>query len=391
MDTRSRTAQYLVHTASDAGIPGHCIPTLGHPASAMEMYRVAAIETTGHEGWNSCFTDFTVPAALARLVEGPVVSMSDLIAAETALQALMWHERIDILVPAFRLDQAGFVGYVREADPRSELAFRLFEPAAPYDQLFVAERILASEGRAEASNIEGSTTVGRLIEDARSDYLAHAPFEAAVLSSVPASMGVPAYFAHPLLRPYTGKRAFFGEFYTAVAKQWDDGMRVVPDLVEVIPVPPLTAIVMDRAPSRDALPAAIHELRAELSNVRLELQGFGDMVRGAYNQAEVERRCQDIRRSFEASFRASRYPTPSFLLPLLKLYKCVKSPLDALIKALNPLYEPEDPRVLADRTVTSRTFQKLLRVDAMHSLLGTMLTATEIRRLEQSASRSRQT
>jgi hypothetical protein len=355
-----------------------------------DLFRVAALHTTGHEGWNSCFTDFTAPAALARLIEGEVKSVDDLRAAEVALQSLMWHERVDILVPGFKSHHGAFVGYTREADPRTQVAFDLFSSAGACDQLFVVEDVQVRDGVVESSNIKGSGVLGIPFDEATESYLNRSPYQAAVLSSIPADFGVPAYFTHPLLRPYSGKRGFFGEFYTSVARDWDKAMKVVPDIAEVIPVPPLIAIVLDRASRRSDLPAAILTLREELAPVRAEMLGFTDILRGAYTQVQVEEKCRDIRASFTAAFNASRRGGQSLLLPLLKLYKAVKSPLDPLISALNPDYVPGDPRVLADRTVTARTFAKLLRVDAMHSLLANMLTEAEIRSLSRSVSLRRE-
>src|ERR1035437_6340009 len=155
-------------------------------------------------------------------------------------------------------------------------------------------------------------------------------------------MGVPAYFANPLLGPFSGKRGFFGQFYTAVAREWDESVNVVPDVREVVSVPPLVAIVLDRAATRADLPSTIHTLRDELAPVRKEMLGFAEMLRGALGQAEIDRRCKDIQASFAATFKASRAERASFLLPLLKLYRAGKSPLEPLIRALNPDYQPSD-------------------------------------------------
>ena len=387
MDERSRQTIWVVHTPDAGSVPGPYIPTLGHPTSASDLFRVVGIHATGHEDWNSCFTDFTAPASLGRLIEGEVRSVDDLRAAEVALQALMWHERVDVLVPAFKTGHGQFVGYTRENDPRTQIAFDLFAAVAAYDQIFAVEEVSVVEGIVRQSNLDGSGVEGMPFEQAKAGYLDRSPFQAAALSEIPIHFGVPAYFAHPNLRPYSGKRGFFGEFYTSVSRQWDEAMRVVPDIQEVIPVPPLVAIVLDRAATRSDLPASILALREELAPVRTEMLRFSDMVRGAYNQVQVEAQCKEIRASFAAAFKASRRTDQSFLLPLLKLYKAVKSPLDPLIAALNPDYEPGDPRVIADRTLTARTFARLLKVDAMHSLLANMLSESEIKKLERSASR----
>ncbi len=104
-----RTAVYGVAYQEETGPVGSYIPTLGYPTSAADMYRVGAIEETGHEGWNSCYTDVHTCNSLARLIEGPIKTRADLQDVETALQLLMWHDRVVALKPW--LDGEGFVNY----------------------------------------------------------------------------------------------------------------------------------------------------------------------------------------------------------------------------------------------------------------------------------------
>src|SRR2546422_1275899 len=129
----SRTATFAVSHHEEQGPGSAYIPTLGYPTSAMDMYRVQGIVGTGHEGWNSCYTDVATCNALAHVVEGEVQSIDDLEAAEVALQILMWHDRVDVLVPAFKFYMEGLVAYARADQPRSRLAFDLFAPCAPHD------------------------------------------------------------------------------------------------------------------------------------------------------------------------------------------------------------------------------------------------------------------
>jgi hypothetical protein len=115
--------------------------------------------------------------------------------------------------------------------------------------------------------------------------------------------------------------------------------------------------------------------------------GLNQAIQGARDQKDIEARCKDVQESFAAALPASRRPRVSFLFPLLKLYKAAKSPLDALIKVLNPSFAPEDPRIIANRTVTGRVFSRLLATDSMHSLATTFFTNAEIRNLEASRAR----
>ena len=311
-------------------------------------------------------------------------SMADLDAAETALQCLMWHERIDVMVPGFKLRNDGFVGYVRSEEKRSSLCFDLFQPCQPYDQIYAVEEVVAHEGVIKSSNLSDSGMIEATVTDAKNGYLEKTPLQAMALSSIPVDFGVPAYFTDPRVEPFTGYRGFFGQFYQSVDKGWKEAVAAVPEIDVAVPLPPLLAVVLDRAQSRETIPTAIRELRDELSPIRTEMLRFSEMVRGARRQKEIENDSRAIKASFEAVVRASRQQHGIILLPLLKLYKAMKSPLDLLINALNPAYTPKDPQWIANRTVTGRTFSKLLATDSMHSLVSNFFSDAEIRNLERS-------
>jgi hypothetical protein len=144
------------------------------------------------------------------------------------------------------------------------------------------------------------------------------------------------------------------------------------------------AIVLDRAASHDDIPFRIRELRAELKAVRTELHRLGSLLEGALDQREIQRKCKDVRQSFAAIVPASRRPDASLLLPLLKLWKAAKSPLDTVISALNPQYQPHDPRVIANRTVTGRVFAGLLRTDSLTAMLHHHFSESEVHALAAS-------
>lgn len=384
--TASRTTIFAVTHREDVGPVGPYIPSVGYPTSVSDMYRVAAIVETGHEGWNSCYTDVATCTSLARVVEGEVRSIEDLEAAEVGLQVLMWHDRVDVLVPGFKFEfeAEGHTAYARGDQPRSQLAFDLFSPCVPYDQIYAVERVRVRDNTVAESTLEGSAMVGSTLAQAKTEYLAKSPIQAATLAAIPLHMGVPGYFTDPTIEPFTGKRGFFGAFYSTLAAQWEKTMAVVPDVDAAVPLPPLLAMVLTRATSRSGIPQAITDLRAELAPVRVEMLGLNQAIQGARGQKDIEARSKDVQESFAAALPASRRPPVSFLFPLLKLYKAAKSPLDALIKVLNPSFTPEDPRIIANRTVTGRLFSRLLATDSMHSLATNFFTSAEIRSLETS-------
>jgi len=241
------------------------------------------------------------------------------------------------------------------------------------------------------STLANSSLTGRVFQDVKTDYLQASPLQAAMLAAVPMRMGVPAYFTDPAIEAYTGKRGFFGKFYGSLETQWEQRMSVVPDIDVTIPLPPLAAIVLTRAKTRDDIPRAIVEVREELAPVRREMLRLSEVVQGAGRQKDIEAQIQEAQNSFAAALPASRRPPVSFLFSLLKLYKAARTPLDALIKVLNPSYSPEDPRIIANRTVTGRIFSKLLNTDSMHSLVSYFFTDAEKKNLQVSRARDSKT
>ncbi len=208
-------------------------------------------------------------------------------------------------------------------------------------------------------------------------------FESAALSAVPSHLGLPAFLSDPRLSRPMSHRGFAGDFYAKMAHDWNDAVTRGPSVRSVIPLPPLVAIVLDRSNSRASIPETIVALREELQPVRNEMAQFEGMLRGGLPQKEIEDRLRFIEESFEATFKASRHPK-TVLLPLLKLYKNVRSPLDTIIKYINPDYQPSNPRFVASRTATGRAFMGLLDTDSMHTLVSHFLSLSEVRNIQHS-------
>ena len=380
--TQSRDTTWVVFP-EDPGWEGAYVPTKGHPTSASDMYRVAGIHESGHEGWNSCFTDQHTCAALGRLIEGPLSSVSEIRSSEEALQALLLHDRVDVMVGGFKYARGNLIGYARQEDTRSNVVYDLFQKAQAYDHIFAVEKVRVDDQTIAESSLINSPVLGSSLTEAKAHYLARSDMQRAAMASVPLHFGVPAYFTDPGIEPFAGRRGMLGEFYTQVCDDWASATGSVPDFSVSVPVPPLLAVVLDRSANRNAIPATIAALRDELAPVRREMLGFTEMLNGALNQKQLEERCRYLKESFAAAVPASR-KSGSILLPLLKLYRSARSPLDAVIKALNPDYKPDDPRILANRTVTGRVFSQLLKTDAVQSMMRYHFTPAEIRAVEQS-------
>jgi hypothetical protein len=381
----NRTTVWIVEPEERDSLVGPYVPTHGHPTSASDLYRVHGVHETGHRGVHSCLTDLATPRALGKLIEGPLESISEVQAAEAALQVLLLYDRADVIVPGFKYRMESLTCYGRQTETRSPLAFELFNEVDAFDQIFATERVDVRDGVIVASTDPYSGILGVGLERATAQYLSRSNIQAAAIAAMPMHLGVPAYFSDPLIEPFVRGRGMLGEFHAQVTKDWNAAIGAVPDFDFSVPLPPLLSIVLDRAANRNDIPARIRELRAELAPVRKELKGLSGLLEGALDQRAIEARCIDVRQSFRAIVAASRRADASLLLPLLKLWKVAKSPLDAVISALNPQYQPSDPRIVANRTVTGRVFASLLRTDSLASMLRHHFSESEVRALAHSA------
>jgi hypothetical protein len=187
------------------------IVTLGFPTHASDLFYVRGIHKTGHEGWNSCYTDTSTCVGLARLVEGGISSIEDLEAAENALQVLMWHDRVDVMIPAFKFRGDGLASYARCEEPRSDLAFSLFLPCQPYDVIFAVEEVEVQGSQITASNLGGSPIVGLSFGDAVRSYAA-APAQLAALCAMPTHIECPRISQRSRPRTGCGETIIFRRF-----------------------------------------------------------------------------------------------------------------------------------------------------------------------------------
>lgn len=388
--TKNRsTYWYTIPEDDREQIPSPCIPTKGYPGSASDMYRVIGIHTNGHEEWNSCFTDVYTCNALAKITEGEIKTWHEIEAAENALQILFWHDRLDVIIPAFKAKNGALSHYVRCDEERTDLAFDLFRPCEPYDVMFATEEVEIQDSEIKRSTFNKSKLVNKYFDYAKENYLSISPIQVSTISSIPSYFRVPAYFSNPIIETFIDKRGFSGKFYNSINKQWGSATQLVPDIDYSMRLPPLLSIVLTRAKGRDDIPRAIFELREELAKVRVEFDRFAELVKSSFNEGEIEDSCKRIQNSFDAIFTASRETNSKVLLPLLKLYRGFKNPLESIIKVLNPSFELSDPHLLANRTITGKTFSKLLKTDSMHTLLTYFFTEAELRSLEMDYQKNR--
>ncbi|MBU6427599.1 MAG: hypothetical protein KGR26_01180 [Cyanobacteria bacterium REEB65] len=363
--------------------PGPLVETEGNPGSAVDLYRVSALQRI-REDENYCYTDAATCAALARVIEGEIMSVADLEGAELALRILYFHDRVDVLLPGFRYKGTQVEGYWRSADPRTQLGYQLFSDCRGWDEIYAAEELQVSDGLVVGSSDPECKVLGRSILEVPFSYARQMPALSAAISSIPAHLGVAAYFSDGTFTTYAENRGYSGRFYSQFRDDWDKAVGAVPQIEMTLSLPPLLGITLDRASSRENIPGAIAELRQELAASRQELSGFESVLRSARSQVEVERNVRYFSESLDSAFKASRKRHPSMIFTVLSLIKVLRSPFQMIMNTFNPEFRDTDPLSLVNRTVTAKTFSGLADTDSMHSLLTNFFTASEIRNLELS-------
>lgn len=366
------------------------IPTLGFPTTACDLYRAVGYTVNGHEGWNSCFADIETCNGLVTLIEGEVTSWDQIEAAELALQILMWHDRLDVMVPAFKQKSENMVFYKRCEIDRKNLAFDLFKEMAPYDVLFVVEEAIEKGGVIIESSDQASPLIG-LDPKMPIFYLNCSRFQAMAFSSIPHDFGVPAYFSNSILKNVCQRNNWFKRLYFSLRSEWEKAVKLDPDFEFDLVLPPLLSIVLHRANKREQIPEAINELRHETLKIRNEIIDFSNYIdeikqRGVH-QNEIYKKCKYIQESFDHIVKATA--SDSFLHQnLIRLFLSIPSPLISIIDALTPEKVDISSRIIADRTVCGQMLTKYLKVDSIVRLLEKHFTITEVMNIYRQAART---
>ena len=346
--------------------------------------------------------------ALAKIAEGGVTSHLDLEAAETALQALLLHERVHVLTHAPKVDFGnGHFGYKRQDEGRrSELAFQLMHVAGARDFLIAPELVRIQDGRVISSTSAKSPLLGRM-----ADQLAQGrPYwsedvEDAINATIDMH-GIPAYLTDPALIRKRRGEGFAKDFYTRMRAPWDKVVGDVPPVVCSFTLPPFLAIVLERANNRADLGSVIADLREELINVRSELREFNYLVTASTTQTEVEARIRRITESFDAVVPETRKTVEQRrwrnLMSLQKMIKPIRTIAtvvttkhgftfeQALEAAGGFLSWVERSDAIVERTVTAKTFVGLLRdTEALQALVKHHFTPSELLAIEKSMRKDR--
>ena len=383
---------------------GAYVPTLGSKGQAIDLYRCADYQSDGWERGLS-FTDVMSASALAKLIEGPITKYEELLAAETALQALLLTENPQIYVPSVKMFDAkrNYESYMRaDYGLRSELAFRLFDYPDSWDFLAASGIVHANEGLIVSASDSHSRMVGKGVDKIKFQDLNNGKISENTALVLAMTVGVPGYFSDgQTIRANRGD-GFQKRFYSTLNESWKSAVSGIPPVICSFTLPPLLAIVLDRASSRQNIPEEITDLRAELACVRGELLDLNDLVCGAAGQAEIERRVARIDQSFAGMMPESRLMSSERIQRTITKVQSLARPLiklasgfflnnggdlnDTLSNGHDFVTASTRTEKLVDRTITAQEFWKYLKTDSVQSLVQHHFSTSEILWIERSLS-----
>lgn len=387
-------------TRARGSVASSYTPTLGHPAAAYDLYRTAAVSCEDPRIVNLCFTDIDTLAGFSRTVFGPVHSYADIDAAELALQALLFHEDVQILIPTIKLEhQGGFIGYLRPDEGlRAAGCFEIFQGAETVDWLCATDYGFVQHGRITQTASGEASLIGQTIAPPGALLAPLAARSKDVGSALAVDLKVSGYFAGRPPGAAKSPANVVTNFYDRVAVPWRSHVSSVPAVDINLTLPPLLSIALDRASSRESLPKTIAILREELAEVRAELCEFDELVRAPKSQAELENTSRRILQAFAAVVPTSRLERGSrnlakiwsVIKPIRRAYNIAINPIALDADQIEKLIKESNAAVmekvsLVDRTISAATFAKLLRTQTMRRLVLKHFSGEEILRLESTA------
>lgn len=381
------------------------VPTYGSPASAIDLYRLISIEKSDLQSTNTALTDINSICALTKIAEGGVNNYLDLLSAETALQALLLHESVNVLVPAIKYrNENDLISYGRfDKNVRTDLSFKMLGELNSFDYLIAGEMCEVNDRHIFSSNNIFSELPGRNL-----DSLEYFQFEKAAVQArdpliLSEEFGVPGYFSGEGVRRANANGSFAQRFYSKLSVSWEAHVGDIPEIVCSFTLPPLLAVVLDRMTNREQLLETIRDLRAELSESRYELHQLNTLPNSIFTEGELSQRVKRFDEAIVAIIPESRLTSSERIRRRVLSVRNLVHPIISLI-SLNATYNlasisdmsDEAMEVVAatvrrerivDRTVVSSQFADLMNVEAIQSLVAYHFSKSEIEAIERSMPR----
>jgi hypothetical protein len=263
----------------------------------------------------------------------------------------------------------------------------LFNLASTHDLLCASDYLTVDDGTIVYQSVGKTRLMGRRLTDIGpwdmwNDTKDYGP-------AIALDLKVSGYFLNSGTR---GRDDFVQRFYGSIKASWADQIRQVPTFDVHVSMPPLVAVVLDRAANRQNIPQVIADLRDELAEIRAELCEFDHLARDIRSQAEAENFSRKLFESFLAIVPESRVDRG--FKPLAKVWQLGRPIMTAYSMVTNPtLLAPDKLEALlgevrkavtvnsslVDRTHTSAKFAELLRTENIFRLVARHFSAAEIK------------
>jgi len=384
--------------ATARGGSGPAIPTIAHAATVLDVYRTVAVREVVDRPASWCLTDLDAVSGLGRLIDGPIESAADLARAETALRCILLHEYIQVVVPCVKAHYGnGLLTYLRVGtNTRNDAAGAAFSVAPCADLLFATEYVEISNGLISRSSNPTSSFPGKAVGDLSSELPSLSEAASEVASAYPIDVGASTYYCSEAFTAPTvaGTAGFIDELYRRVYRPWMEVAQATPPMHADVKLPPLLAILLSRAPNREAIPGTLKELREELGRARNELNELNAMLGGPLTQAELYDKVTKINESFDgvvpealltSKQRRSRRIASVFrvLKPLHQIYSISADPFAADPEKFREAFEStksavsKDSRIVA-RSVSAASVAEMLRTKSVQSVVRSHFSDAEI-------------
>lgn len=377
--------------------PSSYIPTLGHIASAYDIYRTVAIAEINNAPESWVFTDIDSVAALGRIVDGPITSGQDIAKAESAIRAALLYEFAEVTVPCVKADHGnGLIGYLRfDKEFRNGASFEAFSCAPCRDHLLAVEFVNLKDGEIIQSSFSESGLIGKTTSDAvqNLNYVTHRTSE--VAATLPMQLGAATHYTGPIYSAVTDRNpsGFIDELYRRVYRPWMDVAQAGPHLRFELKLPPLLAIVLHRSNFRSDVPTVLKELREEMAHIRADLVRLNHMIDSCLEQSEIYAHTQRISESFDAVVAESLL-TPvemrnrriisifNLIKPVRQIYSIAVDPLAADPEKFIEAFKASQGAVkknsrIVSRSVAASKVSELLRMGSIRDMVTSHFTDEE--------------
>lgn len=378
--------------------PSSYIPTEGAIASAFDAYRTFEISHIENKPDSWSMLDVDSIAALGRVIDGPITSKEDLVMAEQALRAMLFHESTQVLVPSLKIDHGGFICYQRlDKGLRNSASYEALKVLDSRDLLFTTEYLEVSERIVTSSSNPRSGLINRSVESFGNGYELVLKSSSEVSITLPNRIGATTYFSNPELTKHcsTYESGFIKRLYDSIEKPWFEIAQASPPIEVDIKLPPLISIVFSRASYRDEIPDVIRQLREELIVSRKELVRFNSLIDEGLNQRDYMAQVNRIQDSFNAIVAESQLTDAeiikrkilgvwNLIRPVANAYVASNFTLFNTLDEFMAVYQSMEDRVkkssrIVSRNVPASTMSETLKVDNIFMSAKKILTESEMK------------